>query len=68
MMDGWRESKSWRFLLAFLMAGSIVSVSKGLFGTANEQPWWGVVLTIICSVVAFAFVWHEFRVMERDDY
>jgi hypothetical protein len=66
-VQGWKESWLMRGLIALVYCGGVFSISKDIGGPADQQPWWGVVITLILGVLAPLFAWHTYRVLERSD-
>ena len=65
-MEVQRESKFMRALFAVLVFSSVLRLGGRLMGKLGEQAWWSVALTVAAAAAAGAFIWHMYRVYERD--
>lgn len=67
-MEIQRESKFMRALFAALVFSTIFRLAGRVLGEVAEQQWWTVALAIAAGGAAAAFIWHMYRVYERDTF
>ena len=67
-MEVQRDSRFMRALFAVLVFSTVMRLGERLAGKLGEQQWWTLALTVAAAAAAAAFIWHMYRVYERDKF